>query len=168
MNEQTTETKHLTDLMLSFGEDVPEPEPKRVAIWTDGSAWPNPGPGGWGAVILSDGVRSEIRGRSDGVTTNNRMEITAAIEALRALSEPSIVTVYTDSRYLQGGADRCAYCLRDRERWKIGPIPQPWKVNRDLWLQLMVAMKGHRIHWEWVRGHADCAENNRADVLAQR
>jgi ribonuclease HI len=92
------------------------------------------------------------------------MEVTAAIEALKTLNQPSKVKVVTDSRYLQGGAARCAYCNVD---WKYGRQPEPWKINRDLWLILMDVMKPHRIHWEWVRGHANCAENNRADVLAE-
>lgn len=138
-----------------------------VVIHCDGGCWPNPGPGGWGAVIEGDGDRREIRGRSEGRTTNNRMEIQAAIEALNSLSEPSEVTVYTDSKYLQGGAGRCAYCLAFTITPKHLKQPQPWSTNRDLWLSLMGAMYRHKIKWKWVRGHATCAENNRADALAE-
>lgn len=144
---------------------------KSVTIYTDGSAWPNPGPGGWGAVLVFDSVpnptRIELHGVSGGRTTNNRMEITAAIEGLDFLREPHRVKIVTDSRYLQGGAGRCAYCISDRAKGRYVK-PEPWSLNRDLWYRLMEAMKPHQICVQWVKAHANCAENNRADVLAGR
>lgn len=157
----------LTELLLNFGDDTePEQEFGKVEIWTDGSCWPNPGPGGWAAILQYESSKVvEIHGRCEQ-TTNNRMEITAAIEALKTLIVPTKVRIVTDSRYLQGGAARCTYCLSDKVKWHYGKPPEPWKLNRDLWLELMRVMKPHKIHWEWVRGHSGDPNNERCDALA--
>lgn len=134
-----------------------------VSIWCDGGCWPNPGPGGWGAVIVEDGVRREISGRCDGVTTNNRMELTAAIEALRSLSRPSHVRIYTDSQYLQRGSQSWLK-IWQRRAWRRG---EKQVLNQDLWREILRLKAYHQTNWHWVRGHAACAENNRADWLAK-
>ena len=136
----------------------------KVSIWSDGGCWPNPGPGGWGAVIVKEGVRSEIRGRVEEVTTNNRMELTAAIEAMKSLGEPCEVHIYTDSQYLQNGA-REWLAKWQRRAWRTGRKPV---LNQDLWREILRLKAYHKTHWHWVRGHGDCAENCRADALAAR
>lgn len=137
---------------------------RQVSIWTDGGCWPNPGPGAWGAVIELDGQRFEIRGNSEGVTTNNRMELTAAIEALKWLKEPSEVRIYTDSQYLKNGASSWLKVWQ-RRAWRSGRKPV---LNQDLWQEILRLKAYHQTHWHWVRGHAGCPENNRADQLALR
>ena len=134
-----------------------------VEIFTDGACSGNPGPGGWGAILRSGGHEREISG-GERETTNNRMELTAAIEALKALKKPSNVVVHTDSRYLMDGATKWL------ARWKTNG----WKTadkkpvkNDDLWRTLEGGAAGHEIHWRWVRGHNDHTENERADRLAR-
>lgn len=131
-----------------------------VQVWCDGGCWPNPGPGGWGAVIVEGGIRREIRGRSEVTTTNNRMELMAAIMALQSLSQPSRVIVTTDSQYLKNGTQAWMY------HWEA----KGWRgvKNADLWMAIYKLCQKHEIRWRWVRGHATCAENNRADALAER
>jgi|SRR3990167_5591449 len=134
---------------------------RQVIIHTDGSCWPNPGgPGGWGAVILSDGVRSEHSGSLPPPSTNNRAELTAAVEALRVLSDPSEVDLYTDSQYLRNGAAVWSF------RWRS----KNWRgvKNSDLWIAIADLCEQHRIRWHWVRGHATCPENIRCDYLAEK
>ncbi len=134
-----------------------------VTIYTDGSCSPNPGPGGWGAVIVPEnGKKRELSGKVDD-TTNNRMEILAALEALRSLPGCSMVTLYTDSRYVQEGISSWI------EKWRncnwLTAEGNPVK-NRDLWEALDSELERHRVQWFWVRGHADNKNNNRADALA--
>jgi len=137
--------------------------PPRVEIFTDGACRGNPGPGGWAAILRSGGHEKEIFG-GEGATTNNRMELTAAIKALEALKKRSHVTLYTDSRYVMDGLQLWL------PRWKANG----WKTsdkkpvkNADLWRALDEAARRHDVVWRWVRGHAGHAENERADLLAR-
>ena len=134
-----------------------------VAIWTDGACRGNPGPGGWGAVLLHDGRRRELRGAVPE-TTNNRMELLAAIRALEALKRPARVDLHTDSRYLRDGITRWLPAWKARG-WRTaarGPVK-----NQDLWRTLDALAGRHEVRWHWVRGHAGHAENERADALAR-
>ena len=134
-----------------------------VAIYTDGACRGNPGPGGWGAVLLYGGQRREISGAS-GQTTNNRMELTAAIRALEALKRPSEITLYTDSTYVKDGITQWLPNWKARG-WRTA-AKAPVK-NRDLWEALDAIVGRHDVTWHWVKGHAGNAENERADTLAR-
>ncbi len=136
---------------------------KRVDIFTDGACSGNPGPGGWGAILRYGDHEREISG-GEPLTTNNRMELTAAIRALEALKEPASVTIHTDSRYLMDGASLWL------KKWK----GNGWKTadrkpvkNGDLWRALDDAAARHEVKWRWIRGHSDHVENERADALAR-
>ena len=138
------------------------PKP-RVDIFTDGACSGNPGPGGWGAILRA-GIREREISGGEPATTNNRMEITAAIRALEALTRPSSVTIHTDSRYLLDGATQWL------KRWQANG----WKTadkkpvkNDDLWRELEQALVGHDVKWLWVEGHSGHPENDRADALAR-
>jgi ribonuclease HI len=138
-------------------------EEKRVAIWSDGACSGNPGPGGWGAILIWNGHRKELKGGAPD-TTNNRMELQAAIEALDVLKRPSIVDFYTDSQYVRGGV----------MGWIKGWKKNGWKTadkkpvkNIDLWQKLDELAAKHTIVWHWVRGHAGTEGNERADELAR-
>ena len=135
----------------------------RVTIYTDGACRGNPGPGGWGAVLLYGGHRREISGAS-GQTTNNRMELTAAIRALETLTRPSEVTLYTDSTYVKDGITQWLPNWKARG-WRTA-AKAPVK-NRDLWEALDALANRHDVTWHWVKGHAGNAENERADTLAR-
>jgi len=134
-----------------------------VIIYTDGGADPNPGPGGWAAILIheSTGTVKELSG-GEPETTNNRMELTAALQALEALTVASSVTFYTDSEYLRRGITE----------WLPGWVANGWQrkggaiQNVDLWQRLSAAVASHSIHWEWVKGHAGNRYNERADTLA--
>lgn len=134
----------------------------QVEIATDGACKGNPGPGGWGAVIRSGARERELSG-GEAMTTNNRMELTAVIEALNALKRPCAVTLSTDSRYVMDGLTKWIHGWR-RNGWKTA-ARQPVK-NADLWQALVEATARHRITWEWVKGHAGHPDNERADRLA--
>lgn len=134
-----------------------------VDIFTDGACSGNPGPGGWGAILRAGGHEREISG-GDPATTNNRMEIMAAIRALEALKKPSVVTIHTDSRYVLDGATKWLKSWKARG-WKTAD-KKPVK-NVDLWTALETAMKPHELSWRWVKGHSDHVENERADALAR-
>jgi ribonuclease HI len=134
-----------------------------VEIFTDGACSGNPGPGGWGAVLRYGVHERELMG-FDGATTNNRMEIMAAIAALEALKRPSRVHIHTDSQYLRDGITRFIHGWKARG-WKTAD-KKPVK-NIDLWQRLEAAMKPHQVEWFWVRGHAGHPENERADALAR-
>jgi len=134
-----------------------------VRIYTDGACSGNPGPGGWGAVLLFGEHRREISGAAPE-TTNNRMELTAAIRALEALTRRSAVDLYTDSTYVKDGITR----------WLANWKAKGWRTasktpvkNRDLWEALDALSSRHDVRWHWVRGHAGTAENERADALAR-
>ena len=134
-----------------------------VEIFTDGACSGNPGPGGWGAVLRYGEHEREIMGFADP-TTNNRMELMAAIAALEALKRPSRVHLHTDSQYLRDGITRFIHSWKARG-WKTAD-KKPVK-NIDLWQRLEAAMKPHQVEWFWVRGHAGHPENERADALAR-
>ena len=135
-----------------------------VEIYTDGACSGNPGPGGWGAILRANGKEKEIFG-GERETTNNRMEMTAVIEALRALKRPVFARVHTDSQYVQKGISEWIYGWK-RRGWKTAD-KKPVK-NEDLWRTLDDLAARHRVEWVWVRGHAGHPENERADALARR
>ena len=135
-----------------------------VEIYTDGACSGNPGPGGWGALLIFRGNEREICG-GEPSTTNNRMELRAAIEALEALTKPSTVRLYTDSKYLRNGITQWIARWK-RNGWKTAN-KKPVK-NIDLWQRLDDALPRHEVSWHWVRGHAGHLENERADELARR
>ena len=138
----------------------------RVTIHTDGACSGNPGPGGWGAILVSGSLRKEISG-GDPETTNNRMELTAAIEALRALKGSPQVDLYTDSTYVKKGiTEWIAAWKANGWRRRSGKRLLPVK-NEDLWRALDELVAGHRVTFHWVEGHAGHAENERADRLAR-
>ena len=137
-----------------------------IVIYTDGACKGNPGPGGWGVLLMADGNETELFGGELG-TTNNRMEMTAVIEALSALKQPSTVTLHLDSEYVLKGITQWIHGWKARG-WRTA-AKQPVK-NVDLWQKLdaVVAGSGHKIDWRWVRGHAGDPGNERADGLANR
>ncbi|SNS05462.1 ribonuclease HI [Sphingomonas laterariae] len=133
-----------------------------VEIATDGACKGNPGPGGWGVVLRAAGKERELSG-GEKLTTNNRMELMAAIEGLEALKRPCHVTLSTDSRYVMDGLTK----------WIKGWLRNGWKTadrkpvkNADLWQRLLAAAQPHRVDWVWVKGHAGHPDNERADKLA--
>jgi ribonuclease HI len=134
-----------------------------VVIYTDGACSGNPGPGGWGAVLRWNGTEKELHG-GDPQTTNNRMELMAAIQALEALNRPAKVNLHTDSKYVLDGITKWIRGWQ-RNGW-LTASKKPVK-NEDLWRRLTEAMKGHDITWSWVKGHAGDAGNERADALAR-
>jgi ribonuclease HI len=138
------------------------PASEVVEIWTDGGCKPNPGPGGWAAILRFRGVERELSG-AEPATTNNRMELTAAATALEALNRPCRVVLHTDSEYVKNGVTR----------WHEGWVRRNWRnasgdpvANMALWQRLLEAAKGHRIEWRWVRGHSGDPMNDRVDRLA--
>ena len=136
---------------------------QRVTIHTDGACSGNPGPGGWGAILACDGKVKELKG-GEAHTTNNRMELTAAIAALDALKRPCLVDIHTDSQYLRNGV--MAWMAQwKRNGWRTAD-KKPVK-NVDLWKRLDAALASHTVHWHWVKGHAGHAMNERADELAR-
>jgi ribonuclease HI len=133
-----------------------------VEIWTDGGCKPNPGPGGWAAILRFGTNEREISG-GEPVTTNNRMELTAAAAALEALTRPCRVFLHTDSEYVRNGVTR----------WVAGWTRRNWRnsagdpvANMDLWRRLLDAAKPHEVDWRWVRGHSGDVMNDRVDRLA--
>ncbi len=147
-------------MVKSGGKSSPRP----VEIWTDGACSGNPGPGGWGVLMRFNGHEKEIFG-GETETTNNRMELTAAIMALNELKRPCPVELYTDSQYVRGGVTGWM------DNWKANG----WKTanrkpvkNEDLWRSLDDAVARHTINWHWVKGHAGHPENEKADELARR
>jgi ribonuclease HI len=136
---------------------------QHVTIYTDGACDPNPGPGGWAALLLFDSQEQILTG-SEVETTNNRMELTAAIQALKALRKPSQVDFYTDSQYLKRGITEWIPNWRVRNwRRKGGKL-----ANVDLWQALDEAIQTHQISWHWVKGHAGDRQNQRVDHLARK
>jgi ribonuclease HI len=135
----------------------------RVEIFTDGACSGNPGPGGWGAVLRYKESEKELSG-GERATTNNRMEMMAAIMALEALKRPSKVDLYTDSSYLRDGIMKWIHGWK-RNGWKTAD-KKPVK-NVDLWQRLELAIERHDVTWHWVKGHAGHPENERADLLAR-
>jgi len=135
-----------------------------ITIWTDGACSGNPGPGGWGAILRAGGEEKELSGGAPA-TTNNRMELTAAIMALESLKSPSEVDIHTDSQYVRGGVTGWIHGWK-RNGWRTAD-KKPVK-NIELWQQLDAATARHQIRWHWVKGHAGHPENERADVLARQ
>lgn len=133
-----------------------------VEIATDGACKGNPGPGGWGALIRSGVHEKELSG-GEALTTNNRMELMAAIEALNALKRPCAVTLSTDSRYVMDGLTKWIHGWK-RNGWRTAD-KKPVK-NAELWQALLAAAERHQIEWKWVKGHAGHPDNERADKLA--
>jgi ribonuclease HI len=149
---------------MTDGNSSTAPLGERVQIYTDGACSGNPGPGGWGAVLLYNGQRKEILG-GEADTTNNRMELRAAIHALEALKRRSTVDLFTDSSYVKDGITQ----------WITGWKAKGWRTaankpvkNVDLWRLLNVQVGAHDVIWHWVKGHAGDPENERADALARR
>jgi ribonuclease HI len=138
-------------------------EPAEVEIFTDGACSGNPGPGGWGAILRYRGVEKELSG-SQPATTNNRMELTAAIAGLEALKRSCHVRLHSDSQYLRDGITKWIHAWKERG-WRTAD-KKPVK-NVDLWRRLDAAAARHQVAWEWVRGHAGHPENERADALAR-
>ena len=136
---------------------------RTVTIYTDGACSGNPGPGGWGAILEWKGLEKELSG-GESQTTNNRMELTGVICALRALKEPCAVDLYTDSKYV---------CDAVTKGWVYGWKAKGWiksdkkpALNVDLWEQLLPMLQQHKVTWHWVKGHAENEKNNRCDKLA--
>ena len=136
---------------------------KTVEIYTDGACSGNPGPGGWGAILFHGGTERELKG-GEANTTNNRMELTAAIEALNALKESCTVDLHTDSNYLRDGITSWIENWK-RNGWRTANR-KPVK-NADLWERLEAARARHDVRWHWVKGHAGHPQNERADALAR-
>jgi ribonuclease HI len=136
-----------------------------VEIYTDGACSGNPGPGGWGAVLFYGGREKELFGGEPVATTNNRMELMAAIQALESLTRPVPVRLHTDSTYVRSGVTKWLPNWK-RNGWKTAG-KQPVK-NADLWQRLELAMERHTVEWLWVKGHAGNPGNERADALANR
>ena len=134
-----------------------------VEIFTDGACSGNPGPGGWGLVLRYNGTEKELSG-GEVETTNNRMELTAAIEGLRALTRPMRIHIHTDSTYVKDGITKWIVNWK-RNGWKTA-AKKPVK-NVDLWQALDDALVGHKVEWFWVKGHSGHVENERADALAR-
>ena len=135
-----------------------------VEAWTDGGCKPNPGPGGWAAILRFGAHERELSG-AEAMTTNNRMELTAAAAALEALTRRCRVVLHTDSEYVRNGVTR----------WSTGWVRRNWRnaagdpvANMDLWRRLLDAAARHEVEWRWVRGHAGDVMNERADQLATR
>ena len=135
-----------------------------VVVYTDGACKGNPGPGGWGALLIFEGREKEIFG-GEAQTTNNRMELTAVIRALEALKRDCTIDLYLDSQYVKQGIESWIHKWK-KNGWQTADR-KPVK-NADLWRELDTLVATHRIHWHWVRGHADTPGNHRADELANR
>lgn len=135
----------------------------QYVIYTDGGCDPNPGRGGWAAILMHDGKTIELSG-CELESTNNRMELTAAIRALRSIKEPAEVKLFTDSQYLQRGIEEwMPGWLRKNWRGSNGPV-----LNQDLWKELLEAARPHQITWQWIKGHAGNRYNTRVDWLVHQ
>lgn len=136
---------------------------KNVVVYTDGACSGNPGPGGWGSVLMYRGHRRELSG-GETLTTNNRMELMAVIKALEALKRPCMITIHTDSTYVMKGMTEWLAQWKRRD-WKTA-AKKPVK-NVDLWQHLEKVIDSHQVEWKWVKGHSGVPENERADELAR-
>ena len=137
---------------------------EKVEIYTDGACQGNPGPGGWGVILRYNGKEKELSG-FEAATTNNRMELQAAIEGLKALKRSMEVDLFTDSQYLRDGITKWLFQWK-KNNWRLSN-KKPVK-NQDLWEQLEVLIQIHHAKWHWVRGHVGHPENERADALARQ
>ena len=135
---------------------------KKVRIYTDGACSGNPGPGGWGAILIYGGVEKELSG-GEAMTTNNRMELISVITALEALREPCEAELYTDSQYVANAVNLGWLASWQKRGWtrKGGDVK-----NLDLWMKLVPLLESHKVSFHWVKGHADNEFNNRCDVIA--
>jgi ribonuclease HI len=151
--------------MSTPAQDTPAQKPGRpkVTIYTDGACSGNPGPGGWGAILMSGPHRKELSG-GEVLTTNNRMELLAAISALEALKQSSDIVLVTDSVYVKDGISKWIFGWK-KKGW-LTADKKPVK-NAELWQRLDAARAGHTVEWRWIKGHAGHAENERADELAR-
>jgi ribonuclease HI len=142
---------------------------KTVSISTDGACIGNPGPGGWACILRFGNVKKEMFG-SEPETTNNRMELTAVIEALKALKEPCRITLYTDSQYVKRGITEwlSEWKARGWIRREKGRSATRAVLNQDLWMELDRLIEPHHMAWAWVKGHGDHADNVRCDFLARK
>jgi len=147
-----------------MSDEQEAPAPKTVDIFTDGACSGNPGPGGWGAILRYGAVEKELYG-GEPDTTNNRMELMAAIQALESLKRPVAVRLYTDSEYVKNGITKWIHGWKAKG-WKTADR-KPVK-NMDLWQRLETAKQPHAVEFHWVRGHDGHPENERADELARR
>ena len=136
---------------------------KTVTLYTDGACSGNPGPGGWGAILVYNGVEKVLSGGEEN-TTNNRMELTAVIEGLRALKESCIVELYSDSKYVIDGLQKGWAASWQKKGW-IKSDKKP-ALNPDLWEELLMLTQQHQMRYHWVKGHAENPMNNRCDALA--
>ena len=136
---------------------------KTVTLYTDGACSGNPGPGGWGAILLYGAHRRELSG-GERSTTNNRMELTAVIEGLRLLKEPCTVELWSDSRYVIDALDK-GWARSWQKRGWVKSDKKP-ALNVDLWEQLLPLIQTHQVHYHWVKGHASNEKNNRCDQMA--
>jgi len=137
---------------------------EKVSIWTDGACSGNPGPGGWGAILRFGTHEKELSG-GEAQTTNNRMELTAAIMALETLTRPCEINLYTDSQYVRGGITSWITGWKDRG-WRTADR-KPVK-NIELWQRLDAAKSLHQVEWHWIKGHSGHEMNERADALARK
>ena len=136
---------------------------KTVTLYTDGACSGNPGPGGWGAILEYNGTQKELSGAEEN-TTNNRMELTAVIEGLKALKESCVVELYSDSKYVIDGLSKGWAVSWQKNGWcKADKKPA---LNSDLWQQLLQLVSKNELHYHWVKGHAENPMNNRCDELA--
>ena len=138
---------------------------KTVTLYTDGACSGNPGPGGWGAILIYNGHEKELSG-GEKHTTNNRMELTAVIRGLEALKVPCIVELYSDSKYVIDALEK-GWAVGWRKRGWVKSDKKP-ALNPDLWERLLKLCEVHELHYHWVKGHADNPYNNRCDELAVR
>ena len=138
---------------------------KEIEIYTDGACSGNPGPGGWGAILIYRGLEKELSG-GEAETTNNRMELTAVIEALKALKEPCIVQLYSDSKYVIDALSK-GWARGWKARGWIKSDKKP-ALNPDLWEELLALCDVHQLNCHWVKGHADNVYNSRCDEMAVR
>jgi ribonuclease HI len=136
----------------------------KIEIWTDGACSGNPGPGGWGALVRINGAEAEHYG-GEASTTNNRMELMAAISALESQPRGATIVLHTDSTYVKDGLTKWIINWK-RNGWK-NAAKEPVK-NKDLWIRLEAAASAHKVDWRWVKGHSGHAENDRADALARK
>ena len=135
---------------------------REYVVYTDGGCDPNPGPGGWAALIIHGKIRRELSG-AEAHSTNNRMELTAAIQALSAIEESAAVKIFTDSQYLQKGiSEWMPKWLAKNWRGTSGPV-----ANQELWKELLAVSGRHMVTWHWLRGHSGHAENERVDYLCR-
>jgi len=136
---------------------------KTVTLYTDGACSGNPGPGGWGAILEYNGTQKELSGAEES-TTNNRMELTAVIEGLKALKESCIVELYSDSKYVIDGLSKGWAVSWQKNGWR--KADKKPALNPDLWQLLLELVSRHELHYHWVKGHAENPMNNRCDELA--